>query len=251
MKDKSMNQQQERLKVILIGDSCIDEYHYGNVDRISPEAPVPIFIPKRVISKNGMAANVAENLKALDIEVISYFGNQSVKIRMIDEKTKQHVLRIDKDLYTEPLPLHTNFPENVDAIVISDYNKGTVSYELIEFLLQRKVPVFIDTKKKDLARMGTAFVKINDLEFNSRISDASNMIITRGASGVNYKNKRYDVPVVPTFDVCGAGDTFFSAFVYKYLHTKDIDVSINFSIKAASITVQHIGVYAPTLQEIL
>jgi D-beta-D-heptose 7-phosphate kinase/D-beta-D-heptose 1-phosphate adenosyltransferase len=53
------------LKVILIGDRCVDEYHYGEITRLSPEAPVPIFVPKRIESKNGMAANVEENLKKL------------------------------------------------------------------------------------------------------------------------------------------------------------------------------------------
>ena len=246
-----MNQQQRPLKVILIGDSCIDEYHYGTVDRISPEAPVPVFVPQRIVCKNGMAANVAENLKALGVEVITYFGAQSVKVRLIDEKSKQHLLRMDTDKISEPLLLSTYFPDEVDAIVISDYNKGTVSYELIESLLNRNVPIFIDTKKTDLSRMGSAFVKINDLEFKARKSDAKNMIVTHGGSHVSYKSSLYNVPNVPTFDVCGAGDTFLSSLVYKYLHSTDIDTSIKFAIKAASITVQHSGVYAPTLKEIL
>ena len=52
-------------------------------------------------------------------------------------------------------------------------------------------------------------------------------------------------------DGCGAGDTFLSAFVYQYLSSKDMEKSIQFAIEASSITVQHLGCYAPTLTEIL
>lgn len=249
-----MNQQPKRLKVILIGDSCIDEYHYGTVDRISPEAPVPIFVPKRIVSKNGMAANVSENLKALGVEVISYFGKNSVKVRMIDERSNQHLMRIDTDIQSEELSFNTYFPNDVDGIIISDYNKGFVSYELIERLISTGIQVFIDTKKKNLHAFSGAFVKINQIEFNGAKTlpeSDENLIVTMGKEGVMWNKKMYDVPDVEISDVCGAGDTFLAAFAYEYLQTKSGDKAIEFAIKAAAITVQHIGVYAPTLEEIL
>lgn len=246
-----MNQQRRPLKVILIGDKCIDEYHYGNIDRLSPEAPIPVFAPKRVESKNGMAANVEQNLKALGVEVISYFGSASVKARMIDERTKQHILRIDNDVQSEPLDhIKTYFPTDVDGIIISDYNKGFVSYELIESLIQTGIPVFVDTKKTDLARFNNAIVKINSTEFANAKSLPNNFIVTMGSNGAMWDQRHYDAPEIEIADVCGAGDTFLASFVYKYLHTHNIDTSIGFAIKASSITVQHIGVYAPTLEEI-
>ena len=52
------------------------------------------------------------------------------------------------------------------------------------------------------------------------------------------------------FDVCGAGDTFLSALTYQYLQSHDVTNSIEFAIKASSITVAHNGNYAPTLEEI-
>jgi D-beta-D-heptose 7-phosphate kinase/D-beta-D-heptose 1-phosphate adenosyltransferase len=52
------------------------------------------------------------------------------------------------------------------------------------------------------------------------------------------------------YDVCGAGDTFFSALVYRYLHTKSIEESIVYANAASSITVRHTGVYSPSLKEI-
>lgn len=247
-----MNQRQTPLRVILIGDSCVDEYHYGTVERISPEAPVPIFVPKNVQYKNGMAGNVANNLRNLGVEVQTYFGSESVKIRMIDEKSHQHLLRIDKDSNSDSLDKSTEFSDDVDAIVISDYNKGFVSYELVEQLAKTSnVPIFIDTKKTDLARFKNCIIKINELEYKNRISDPDEVIVTHGNSCVEYKNMKFPVPKVPTFDVCGAGDTFLAALVYEYLLSHDMSSAIRFAIKAASVTVQHVGVYAPKLEEII
>lgn len=247
-----MSLQQRQLKVILIGDSCIDEYHYGSVDRLSPEAPVPIFVSKRIETKRGMATNVEENLKNLGVHVQSYFGANSIKTRMIDEKSKQHILRIDKDTKCEALDFkNIDFNIAFDAFIISDYNKGFVSYELIESLISLGKPVFIDTKKTDLQRFEGGLVKINSLEFANAKSLPSNVIVTMGEHGAMCNQEKYDAPKVEIADVCGAGDTFLASFAYKYLLTSDIDSSIEFAIKASSITVQHIGVYAPTLQEIL
>lgn len=246
-----MNRQQKQLKVILIGDSCIDEYHYGVADRLSPEAPVPVFKPEMIDTKAGMAGNVYNNLTNLGVSVITYFGPNSLKIRLIDRKSNHHIVRIDRDEKTTPLSPDTYFPSDVDAIVISDYNKGFVSYELIEFFQNNfNIPIFIDTKKTDLERFSRCFIKINQKEYESRISEPKNAIVTYGDSHVLYQNKRFEVPKVPTFDVCGAGDTFLSSLTYKYLLTKNMDESIKFAIKASSITVQHVGVYAPTLEEI-
>jgi D-beta-D-heptose 7-phosphate kinase/D-beta-D-heptose 1-phosphate adenosyltransferase len=55
---------------------------------------------------------------------------------------------------------------------------------------------------------------------------------------------------VEAFDVCGAGDTFLSALAYNYVLTGDILKAIEFATKAASVTIQHVGVYSPTLLEI-
>ena len=245
------HRQHKNLKVILIGDKCIDEYHYGTIDRLSPEAPVPVFTPKYIESKNGMAANVEENLKALGVEVISYFGATSVKARMIDDRSKQHILRIDNDVKSEPLNhTKTYFPSDVDGIVISDYNKGFVTYELIESLIATGIPVFIDTKKTDLARFNDAIVKINSTEFAQAKTFPTNLIVTMGEHGAMWNQRTYEAPKVEIADVCGAGDTFLASFAYKYLLTKNIDKSIAFAIKASAVTVQHIGVYSPTLEEI-
>lgn len=245
-----MNQQQKQLKVILIGDTCIDEYHYGVIEKISPEAPVPIFLEKYVTTKNGMASNVADNLKNLGVDVISYFGLPSTKIRLIDMKSKQHILRIDKDIISNNLIFDKKIDKDIDAIIVSDYDKGFVSYELIESLIKTKKPVFIDTKKTDLRRFNGAFVKINSTEYSKAKTLPDNLIVTNGEKAVKYKNNFYEVENVEMTDVCGAGDTFLSSLAFMYLKSKNIEKAIQFAIKSSSITVKHIGVYAPTLEEI-
>ena len=55
-------QQPKKYKILLIGDNCVDVYQYGTVDRISPEAPVPVFKFSHEERKPGMAGNVANNL---------------------------------------------------------------------------------------------------------------------------------------------------------------------------------------------
>lgn len=246
-----MNLQRRQLNVTLIGDTCIDEYHYGSVERISPEAPVPIFVEDKVETKNGMASNVAKNLEALGVNVTTYFGVPSTKIRMIDSRSNQHILRIDKDVGSKPLSTDTKFDMNTDAFVVSDYDKGFVSYELIEKLILTGKLVFIDTKKTDLQRFSGGIVKINSVEYKNAKTLPDKLIVTNGARDVTFGSLKYEVPRVEITDVCGAGDTFLAAFAYRYINSFDYGDAIKFAIQAASVTVKHIGVYAPTLEEIL
>ena len=80
---------QTKFKILLIGDNGIDQYEYGNVDRISPEAPVPIINYTHSANKPGMAANVKDNLIKLgcDVEFLHGFKT-SIKTRIIDNKSK-------------------------------------------------------------------------------------------------------------------------------------------------------------------
>lgn len=252
-------QPHKKLKVLLIGDICTDEYQFGTIDRLSPEAPVPVFKPTYIETRPGMAANVESNLLNLGVEIIMIGGEKSTKTRLIDERSKQHIVRIDNDIILEktlPYDLIPTEVLDVDAIVISDYNKGLVSYELIENLRSNYTgPIFIDTKKTDLFRFNNCYVKINESEYNKAKTYNNHLIVTLGNKGAMYKThgneKFYSAKNVDVTDVCGAGDTFLSALVYQYLKTFNIDIAIEFANKAASITVQHMGVYAPTLEEIV
>jgi D-beta-D-heptose 7-phosphate kinase/D-beta-D-heptose 1-phosphate adenosyltransferase len=245
-------QQQTQFKILLIGDNCTDVYQYGTIDRLSPEAPVPVFVPTRTEERAGMAGNVANNLKALGCYVDYLHGETSVKTRLIDERSKQQIVRIDRDVQSTPITFDTDIPDVYDAIVISDYNKGTVSYELIEELIALSIPIFIDTKKPDLERFQGAWVKINELEHSKIKSECSGLIVTRGSRGASAIHHSIDVSShsVEVVDVTGAGDTFLAALTYQYLDTGDIEKAIKFANLASAVTVQHSGVYAPTLKEI-
>ena len=240
----------KKFKILLIGDDGIDVYQYGTVDRISPEAPVPVFKFSHEERRAGMAGNVCANLAALDCGVSYLHSETSTKTRLIDTRSKQQIVRIDNDIESQPLELESTDYTLYDAVVISDYNKGTVSYELVETIRKKYMgPIFVDTKKTDVHRFEGCYVKINSLEHSRLTSFCSSLIVTAGSDGARLGGQVYPAPEVEVSDVCGAGDTFLSALTYGYLQTNNIENAIEFANHAASITVQHLGVYAPTLKD--
>ena len=251
-----MNQPQKLFKILLLGDSCYDYYHYGDVTRISPEAPVPIFDFKYVIKKQGMAANVYENLKALGAEVHFHTRFKENKRRYIDIKSNHQLLRVDEEIPQEGFDhiiYDLIYYETYDAIVISDYGKGFFRREDYSRLRKNfEGPIFIDTKDINLDAYEGAIVKINQYEYDK--SDLGrkieNLIVTYGGEKVVWNNRWYYPPKVSAYDVCGAGDTFLAALAVKYVETNNMEDAIHFAMKAAAITVKHIGVYAPTREEI-
>jgi D-beta-D-heptose 7-phosphate kinase/D-beta-D-heptose 1-phosphate adenosyltransferase len=252
MTESNHTQQLKQFRILVVGDVCVDNYQYGVVDRISPEAPVPVFTPTREESRNGMAANVAANLVALGCAVVVASGQPGSKTRLIDERSKQQIVRIDNDYINQPYPLDGIDVSVCDAIVISDYNKGNVTYELIENLRRTySGPIFVDTKKTDLARLAGCVVKINNKEFNDAKTLCDELIVTHGRNGAVYKGRTYPAVEIAVTDVCGAGDTFLAALCYEYLVSNNMDRAIEFAIRASAVTVQHIGVYAPILKEII
>lgn len=253
MTELNLTQQQKQFRILLIGDNCKDIYQYGTIDRLSPEAPVPVFVPTYTEERDGMAGNVFNNLEALGCHVNYLHGETSVKTRIIDARSKQQVVRIDKDIQSTPITFETEIPKVYDAIVVSDYNKGTVSYELIVELIETGIPIFVDTKKTDLERLQGAWVKINDLEYSKITSECSGLIVTHGANGASVMHHDITCPApnVEVSDVTGAGDTFLAALTVEYLKTTDIAKAVQFAVQASAVTVQHSGVYAPSLQEIV
>ena len=242
--------QQKQLKILLIGDSCTDEYVYGTCERLNPEAPVPILKFNKKITTKGMAWNVRKNLESFGLEVYIITNQEEIiKTRYIDEKYNQQMLRVDD----EPLvkPMEYNLPdEEFDALVISDYNKGFLSEQkILELVECFDGPVFIDTKKNHLPKLN-AFVKINEHEYKNFESTTKNLIVTRGGKGCEYMGKLYPAEKVNVFDVVGAGDTFLSALVYFYLTLGEIEKSIPLANKAASIAVSNFGTYALKPQDI-
>lgn len=242
--------QQKQLKVLLIGDSCTDEYVYGSCERLNPEAPVPILKFNRKETKKGMAWNVRKNIESFGIEVYMITNQETItKTRYIDEKYNQQILRVDNE--PDLKPMNYDLPdEHFDALVISDYDKGFLSnekvFELVEWF---DGPVFIDSKKTKLPKE-SCFVKINDLEFSKLDNPTDNLIITRGSKGAEYQGKLYPGEKVDIFDAVGAGDTFLSAMVYFYLKYGKIEEAIPYANKAAAIAVSNFGTYILTKEDV-
>jgi D-beta-D-heptose 7-phosphate kinase/D-beta-D-heptose 1-phosphate adenosyltransferase len=199
-----------------------------------------------------MAANVRDNLERLGVEVDFVHGVKTcIKTRVIDQKTGQHIVRIDQDIPSRAVKIDYTDINKYNAVIVSDYNKGSVEYETIEQLRKNYTgPIFVDTKKSDLARCEGCYVKINQLEFEAAKTFPTELIVTLGRDGVRYKEHKISTPQVEAFDVCGAGDTFLSALAYNYVLSGDILAAIRFATRAASVTIQHIGVYSPSLTEI-
>lgn len=242
----------KQFNILLIGDNCTDVYQYGTVDRISPEAPVPVFRALYEEQRPGMAGNVEANLLALGCQVKFICNKTSIKKRLIDIRSRQHIVRIDQDANDSVVWINERQLANHDAIVVSDYNKGAVDYETIERLRQNYTgPIFVDTKKTDLQRLEGCIVKINELEHSRIETSCSDLIVTMGRNGAKYRGRTYPAQPVDVTDVCGAGDTFLSALAVGYLEYKhQMDLAIAFAIKASAITVQHLGCYAPSREEI-
>ena len=183
----SINQFKDK-KVLIIGDAMIDAYMWGNIHRMSPEAPVPIVNIEKRESRLGGAANVALNIQSLGARptLFTAIGNdhngnlfcdlmakqkldgtgiQKLKDRNTTVKTRvisndKHVLRVDEEnthpikdefiaIELEKLMYSVKF----DVVIFEDYNKGLLTEQLIQKAIQtaRKlnIPTIVDPKKNN------------------------------------------------------------------------------------------------------
>ncbi len=143
-----------------------------------------------------------------------------------------------------------------DALVISDYNKGFLTDESLRIICTYfKGPIFIDTKKTRLFQQSNVFFKINKKEYDlldrEFMPHDTNLIVTLGSNGCKWSGIHFQPRKVNVFDVCGAGDTFLSALVFEFVRTKNMQKSIDFANRAASISVENSGTYKLTKNDIV
>ena len=258
------------MKVLVVGDSCQDIFIYGDIERISPEAPVPVFVPTKTEKNDGMGRNVSNNVESLEMNISTITNkNGIVKKRYVDNRSGQMVLRVDEHDYCERIDKkvletirnneckpHFNDVTKVDAIIISDYCKGFLEEEDIQFICENNDNVFIDTKKQLGNFIQSAdFIKINELEYKKNhevLSDGfeDKLIVTLGSKGCRYRNTIFSVPEVPVRDVSGAGDTFLAGLVRGYLDTGNIVEGIKFAQRCTTLVVQKHGVATVKLKEL-
>ena len=136
------------------------------------------------------------------------------------------------------------------AVIVSDYNKGFLTEEDIQFISEHHDLVFMDTKKLlgDWAK-AVNYIKINEQEYNRTkhlLIDKpwfnKKLIITVGSNGCLYNGQHFPVEKVEIKDLTGAGDSFLTGFVYKYLETKNTSTSLKFANDCATTVVQQKGV---------
>lgn len=246
------------MNFLVIGEKCLDVFVYGEVRRLSPEAPVPIFTPLKKVENGGMAQNVYNNLFALLEKKNCLYGHFSsgpiIKTRYVDDKTNHYFLRIDQDDIANPVDINKyllKLISSVDCIIISDYNKGFLSLSDIYVICGNKkegATVFLDTKKKIPAATFDVvdFIKLNEKEYeqNKELADEykSKVIITKGGDGAYYEDQHFPSEKKVTLDVSGAGDTFLAALAFYYMSSKIIKYAIQRANEAACKVVQSRGV---------
>lgn len=239
----------ESYKILVIGDSCLDEYIYGRCTRLNPEAPVPVMDYSHREPRGGMALNVYNNLKAFGLDVDMITNEESlIKTRYVDEKSNQQILRVDRGGPVKPFT--KDIDDKYDVIVISDYDKGFLSpAKLFDIVQAAECPVFIDSKKQELPKYN-CIIKLNEPEYQQLKSDNHNVIVTRGASGAEFAGQLFPGIKVDVHDVAGAGDTFLAGLVYFYLLYGKIELAIPYANKAAGIAVQNTGTYVLSEEDV-
>ena len=261
------------MNILVIGESCNDVFVYGDIERISPEAPVPVFVPTHTESNDGMAKNVANNVESLGMTIYTITNVNSItKKRYVENRSGQMVLRVDEHDYCDRIKIKklqgitnnkftsyslTGTVHKIDAIIISDYCKGFLEESDIEHICKYNKNVFVDTKKKLGEWIRDAdFIKINELEYKKNhelLSDdgfKEKLIVTLGSKGCRYNERDFSVEEVPVKDVSGAGDTFIAGLVRGYLDTNNIESAIEFAQKCTTRVVQKHGVATVTLKEL-
>ncbi len=305
-------------RIVVIGDIILDNYLSGSCDRISPEAPVPVVDVKEEKYTLGGCGNVAANLASLGVEVtlITVLGSDDSShmvthmlhdlginssgivfssYRKTSKKTRvvvnnQQIVRFDVESRneiekSEEVSLLGALKDaldvgNKDAIILSDYGKGSLTESLIQDIIflasQLNIPVTCDPKGADFSRYrGCTVITPNrkeaslasGLPINDSASlklagqmllkscDLAFLIITLSEEGLALF-KGEEIHIIPAnvrsvFDVSGAGDTIIAALTFALSQNVDVVEACNFANVAAGIVVGKHGTSVVSRDEIV
>lgn len=306
----------KNLKAMVIGDLMIDEYLWGNVDRISPEAPVPIVCVTHESQTLGGAGNVINNLVSMGADVIPIGtagtgkagqmifdtlkslgietdGIVSEPQRPTTRKTRviasnQQVLRIDREIKTrinadtlkKLIQIIEKKITQVHLVIISDYDKGLVTKELVEkaVLLARQNnilvladPKALDFKKYERVSALTPNKKEAGIAAHMTISSKEDLfaagkklmsqvqmdklLITCGKDGMVLFEKGKEPYAIPSkarqvFDVSGAGDTVISLLGLGLASGASFKDAAMVANAAAGIVIAKVGTATATIEEL-
>jgi D-beta-D-heptose 7-phosphate kinase / D-beta-D-heptose 1-phosphate adenosyltransferase len=297
-------------KILIIGDLMLDRYWHGGTSRISPEAPVPIVHVKQTEDRPGGAGNVALNIKAMgaDVTLISAIGDDAngksltqrleaagiqcklqtnannattTKLRVISRH--QQLIRLD----FEENKMNVNHDAIIndfeaalsgcDAIVLSDYGKGTLQNpaELIALAKVHNKPIFVDPKSSDFScYQGATCITPNMSEFEAVVGPCPDeetiaakaqallqehhihsLLITRSEHGMTLIERDQTELHIPTqardvFDVTGAGDTVIAALATCVAAGFTLRNAMQVANTAAGIVVAKLGAATASAPEI-
>ncbi|MEA1967242.1 MAG: D-glycero-beta-D-manno-heptose-7-phosphate kinase [Thermodesulfobacteriota bacterium] len=306
----------KKVKVLVLGDLMIDEYLWGDVDRISPEAPVPVVAIKKETTTLGGAGNVINNLIAMgaSVSVVGTAGMGSAGRLMLDKfkeldvdtsgivdepdrpttkKTRviaanQQVLRIDREtrkkISSSTLEKLSSFLENkipqMDLVLISDYDKGLVTKELIQktvaiaeknntitigdpkgfdFSKYKNLLILTPNQKEAGVAAGIEISSHEDLlKAGRRIiktAGLKRLLITCGKNGMVGFDKNEETFTIQSqarqvFDVSGAGDTVISILGLSLASGATFKESAAAANAAAGIVVAKVGTATASLTEL-
>ena len=302
-------------KIAVIGDLILDKYIYGEVDRISPEAPVPIVRVSKEKYVPGGAANVAVNISTLGgksflfgivgddqyndilLQKIKEINIPTSGILVDSNKTttrktrviglNQQLLRIDHESTNyiethqeEKLINKIKTINNLSAILISDYAKGTITkklmLQLIQFSKENNIFLIIDPKpkhkdwytgstlitpnKKEAQEMSGIIIESEDdfIRAGKELVNKfdSNVIITAGAGGMYIFERSKEPQHIPTaakevYDVSGAGDTVAAAMSISISAGATLIQAAELANRAAGIKVGKSGTAPVFLEELM
>jgi rfaE bifunctional protein kinase chain/domain len=298
-------------RVLVLGDIMLDKYIWGDVIRISPEAPVPVVEVKRDTSCLGGAGNTAHNLESLGAFplLVGVVGNDSegqwikenvpddrgiftddnrptiVKTRIVAHQ--QQVVRVDLEKKAgissmiEEQMFNFIQEEKYEGILLSDYNKGTLTKSLVNrvlsFAQERRVPVIVDPKFENFFLFSpVTLISPNHFEAKKIVQhecwtdseaeragekilsqvSALYLILKRGEKGMTIferGKKPLHIPAVAkeVYDVTGAGDTVIATAALALLSGGSIQEAAVLANAAAGIVVGKIGTAAVTSEELL
>ncbi len=297
----------------------LDEFLWGRVSRVSPEAPVPVVEITSQTASLGGAGNVVANIHALGGDAVPFAvigkdeageklsallahmgiptagllrapGRQTtVKTRIIEVSRKHQVVRADRETrgpIERPLirrlvrALLAEAEHDLDAVVVSDYDKGVVVPELLAELLPalhaRRIPVFLDPRTRHPLSYRPVTVmtpnqreaeQISGIEVDSPESLVAAgkrllellgcpwLLITLGERGMALFKLDGEMCAIETmarevYDVTGAGDTVIATLALAFASGASMLAAATIANCAAGLAVAHIGTVAPTAPQL-
>lgn len=239
-------------KILVVGDRLLDRWWIGEASGLSAEAPIPVVKVHEIKELPGGAGNVAENLKALGEEVTTVFGGGfPIKDRLLVGDCQLARWDFGDKCEQARLDLLQAALQNVKAVVVADYLKGSINSKVVGAIRDAQLPTFVDTKGSPWPWFGIATVVFpNDKEYAQyqQEYDQFDLVVRkRSSKGMELRSRGKRLAFESAMarqvrSVCGAGDSAFAAFVSEYLR-RGLDPcmsqwALRFASVAAAIAVE-------------